>query len=56
MNNHSLVGVGKEFEAVDLGDPRRDWRAKALLKWLAAKPSNSIPGACDAWAETMAAY
>jgi hypothetical protein len=27
-----------------------------LLKRLAAKSSQSIPGACDGWAETMAAY
>ena len=56
MNNQSGVWVDEEFEALDLGDPRRDRRAKALLKRLAAKPSESIPGACDGWAETMAAY
>jgi hypothetical protein len=56
MNNQSGVWVDEEFEALDLGDPRRDRRAKELLKRLAAKPSESIPGACDGWAETMAAY
>jgi hypothetical protein len=48
--------VAEEFEALDLGDPRRDRRAKELLKRLVAKPSEGIPGACDGWAETMAAY
>lgn len=56
MNNQSGVWVDEEFEALDLGDPRRDRRAKELLKRLAAKPSESIPGACDGWSETMAAY
>jgi hypothetical protein len=56
MNNHSRVWGDKEFEALNLGDPRRDWRVKELLKRSAAKPSESIPGACDGWAETMAAY
>jgi hypothetical protein len=56
MNNQSGVWVDEEFEALDLGDARRDRRAKELLKRLAVKPSQSIPGACDGWAETMAAY
>ena len=56
MNNQSGVWVDEEFETLDLGDPRRDRRAKELLKRLAAKPSESIPGACDGWSETMAAY
>ena len=56
MNNQSGVWVDEELEALDLGDPRRDRRAKELLKPLAAKPSESIPGACDGWSKTMAAY
>ena len=56
MNNQSGVWVDEEFEALDLGDPRRDRRARELLKRLAAKPTVSIPGACDGRAETMAAY
>jgi len=56
MNNQAGVWVDEEFEALDLGDPRRDRRAKELLKRLSAKPSESIPGACDGWSETMAAY
>ncbi|WP_431798473.1 IS4 family transposase (plasmid) [Cupriavidus metallidurans] len=56
MGNESGAWVDDEFETLDLGDPRRDRRAKELLKRFAAKPTASIPGACDGWAETMAAY
>jgi len=56
MSNESGAWVDEEFETLDLGDPRRDRRAKELLKRFAAKPTASIPGACDGWAETMAAY
>ena len=41
---------------LDLGDPRRDRRAKELLKRFAARPTASIPGACEGWAETIVAY
>ncbi len=56
VNDESRSWVEEEFEGLDLGDPRRDRRAKALLKRLAAKPSESIPGACDGWGETIGAY
>jgi hypothetical protein len=56
MGNESGAWVDEEFEALDLGDPRRDRRAKELLKRFAAKPTASIPGACDGWAETIGAY
>ena len=56
VNDESGSWVEEEFEALDLGDPRRDRRAKALLKRLAAKPTESIPGACDGWGETIGAY
>ncbi|MFC0583755.1 transposase DNA-binding-containing protein, partial [Ralstonia solanacearum] len=39
-----------------LGDPRRDRRAKELLKRLSAHPTASIPGACNGWSETVGAY
>ena len=48
--------MDEEFETLDLGDPRRDRRAKELLKRFAARPTASIPGACEGWAETIAAY
>ena len=42
--------------SVDLGDERRNKRAKALLTRLAENPTASIPHACRGWAETMGAY
>ena len=45
-----------EFEGIDLGDPRRNWRAIRLVESLSAKPTASIPQACGDWADTMAAY
>jgi hypothetical protein len=48
--------VDEVFKALDLRDPRRDRRARELLKRFAAKPTASILGACNGWAETMAAY
>jgi hypothetical protein len=56
MGNESGAWVDEEFEGLDLGDPRRDRRAKELLKRLAARPTASIPGACEGWSETIAAY
>jgi hypothetical protein len=46
----------EEFLAIDLGDRRRNERAKRLLERLAERPTASIPGACNGWAETQAAY
>ncbi|TCK31848.1 DDE family transposase [Paraburkholderia sp. BL8N3] len=48
--------MDEEFETLDLGDPRRDRRAKELIKRFAGRPMASIPGACEGWAETMGAY
>ncbi|MGF6979824.1 hypothetical protein QFZ94_008341 [Paraburkholderia sp. JPY465] len=56
IRNEPGSWVDEEFETLDLGDPRRDRRAKELLKRSAARPTASIPGACEGWAETMAAY
>lgn len=46
----------QEFAALDLGDARLDKRAKKLMERLSAKPTASIPEACDTWSETCAAY
>ncbi|MFC3400961.1 IS4/Tn5 family transposase DNA-binding protein [Ralstonia solanacearum] len=48
--------VDEEFESLYQGDPRRDRRAKELLKRLSAHPTASIPGACNGWSETVGAY
>jgi hypothetical protein len=46
----------EEFRGIDLGDARRNGRAARLLERLAERPTASIPGACNGWAETQAAY
>ena len=46
----------EEFRGINLGDQRLDRRAVLLAERLAEKPLASIPGACNGWAETQAAY
>jgi Transposase DNA-binding len=46
----------EEFRGIDLGDQRLDRRAVLLAERLAENPLASIPGACNGWAETQAAY
>ena len=46
----------EEFAAVDLGDGRLNKRLIKLMDRFADKPTASIPGACNGWAETQAAY
>lgn len=46
----------RELEGVNLGDARRNERAKAMLTRLAESPTVSIPHACRGWAETLGAY
>ncbi|WP_211704302.1 IS4/Tn5 family transposase DNA-binding protein, partial [Paraburkholderia aspalathi] len=41
---------------IDLGDERRNDRAKRVLMRFAEKPTQSIVGASQGWPETMAAY
>lgn len=45
--------VAEELTGMDLGDARRNKRAKHLIERLVAKPAASIPMACRGWAETM---
>ena len=46
----------QEFAGLDLGDARLDKRARTLMERFTAKPTASIPEACDSWSETCAAY
>jgi len=46
----------EEFETIDLSDARLNARAALLAQNLADKPGESIPNACQGWAETQAAY
>ena len=48
--------AAEEFGGIDLGDKRLDRRAVLLAERLAAKSAESIPTACNGWAETQAAY
>jgi len=46
----------EEMEQVNLGDKRLKARAVKLLSNLGSKPLETIPVACQGWAETKAAY
>jgi hypothetical protein len=46
----------EELAEVDLGDRRLNKRAAQVLGSLGKQPSQSIPGSCRSWAETLAAY
>src|SRR5215470_3250343 len=46
----------EEFADLDLGDRRLNRRAMKLAEDFAKQPTASIPGCCDGWAETQAAY
>ena len=48
--------AAEAFRGIDRGDKRRDRRAVKLVERLAELPTASIPGACNGWAETQAAY
>lgn len=48
--------LAAELAEIDLGDRRLNRRAGELLETLGEKPTLSIPGACNGWAETRAAY
>jgi hypothetical protein len=48
--------AAEEFQDLDLGDKRRQARAVLLAERLADKPTASLPGACNGWAETQGAY
>jgi len=46
----------KELASIDLGDERRNARAKRLLMRFSEKPTQSIARASHGWSETMGAY
>jgi hypothetical protein len=48
--------ASEEFETLDLGDKRLNARAVLLAQRLSSKPTESLPNACNGWAETQAAY
>ena len=48
--------IETELEGIVLGDARLNRRSKKVLKALASNVEASINGACDGWADTLAAY
>jgi hypothetical protein len=48
--------AAEEMKQVNLGDKRLDIRAVNLLNKLGNKPLETIPMACQGWAEKKAAY
>lgn len=48
--------TNEEFADLNLGDARLNKRARTLMDTFSAKPTASIPEACDSWSETCAAY
>ncbi len=48
--------ASSQFAGNCFGDERLRKRACDLMATLAAKPADSIPGACNSWAETKGAY
>ena len=48
--------ASEEMEKVNLGDKRLETRAVNFLNNLGSKPLETIPVACQGWAETKAAY
>jgi hypothetical protein len=51
-----MSALAAELTAIELGDRRLNRRAGQLLETLGEKPTLSIPGACNGWHETRAAY
>jgi hypothetical protein len=48
------LSMAEEFSDLDLGDVRLNKRAIKLADRLMAKPTASLPTACDSWSETQA--
>lgn len=51
-----MSALATEMQGVDLGDARRNRRARRVLGQLGDKPTVSIPSACAGWTETRAVY
>jgi hypothetical protein len=51
-----MSALAAELKDISLGDQRLNRRAQQVIETLGAKPTQSIPGACNGWYETRAAY
>jgi hypothetical protein len=49
-------GIAGELQGIDLGDKRLNRRSEQIIEALAADPQASVNGACNGWADTLAAY
>ena len=52
----TTISMAEEFSGLNLGDVRLNKRAIKLADRLMARPTASLPTACDSWSETQAAY
>jgi len=46
----------QEFESINLGDQRLNYRTKKILSQFSKEPLSTIPTACKGWKETKSAY
>ncbi len=53
---HLGGALSTEFTAAELGDARLDERLQLIAERFGRAPGNSIPSACEDWAETKAVY
>ena len=56
MITESKHWVEEEFAEIDLGDVRLNKRVRVMVEAFAARPTASIPVACDGWTDMMGAY
>lgn len=56
LTTESKRWIEEKFSEMNLGDARLNKRARVMVEAFAAKPTASIPTACDGWAEMAAAY
>lgn len=45
----------EEFQGIHIDDQRRNRRAIQVVRHLAERPTESLPGACRGWCETQTA-
>ena len=56
MSSSTREWVNDELAALELGDERRNQRARAMVELFAARPGGTVPRMCNSHAESKAAY
>jgi len=56
MSSSTQQWVNDELSTLELGDKRRDQRARSIVKLFAARPGGTVPPMCDSAAEVKAVY